>query len=159
MFGNSSRRVQFSPRGALERTRGVSSCPGARKTRQLEAHRLISHDLMQMSIRCLNNEIDSLNCCWKQNTSLLWITWHLQLEAGPDAALDEGVREQGCHPTEKERGKPLFPRSQAGEEPCSSCCADSSLLFLVLRIPALSLAHIVESDYPGEGWWERGTEK
>jgi Tn3 transposase DDE domain len=51
---------------------------------------------MQMSIRYLNNEIDSLNCCWKQNTSLLWITWHLQLKAGPDAALDEGVREQGC---------------------------------------------------------------
>jgi hypothetical protein len=66
------------------------------KTRQLEVHRLISHDLMQMSIRYLNNEIDSLNCCWKQNTSLLWITWHLQLKAGPDAALDEGVREQGC---------------------------------------------------------------
>jgi hypothetical protein len=32
-------------------------------------------------------------------------------------------------------------------------------LFLALRIPALSLANIVESDYAGEDWWERGTEK
>ena len=43
--------------------------PGC-KTRQMEVHRLIYYDFMQMSIGYLSNEIDPLNCCCKQNTSL-----------------------------------------------------------------------------------------